>query len=139
MTVLAISQEFEGLSAMESFRSPTVLIVDDDRDVRLGTRLRLQAAGYRTLEAENGLLGIAAAIEHSPDLVLLDVRMPTMDGLTALKLLRNNEITKNTPIIMLSASHVDQTEALDSGARFFLAKPYHGPQMLAAVEAAIVA
>ena len=93
---------------MESFRSPTVLIVDDDRDVRLGTRLRLQAAGYRTLEAENGLLGIAAAIEHSPDLVLLDVRMPSMDGLTA-------------------------------GARFFLAKPYHGPQMLAAVEAAIVA
>ena len=122
---------------MESLLSPIILIVDDDKDVRLGTRLRLQAAGYRTLEAENGLVGIAAAIEHGPDVVLLDVRMPKMDGLTALKLMQHNEITKQTPIIMLSASHVDQTEALDNGAKYFLTKPYQGQNMLAAVEAAL--
>lgn len=115
----------------------TILIVDDDRDVRLGTRLRLQAAGYKTLEAENGLQGIAMAIEHCPDAILLDIRMPKMDGLTALKLMQSNEITKATPIIMLSASHVDQSEALDSGARFFLTKPYQGQQMLATVSSAL--
>jgi len=123
---------------MISEQTITILIVDDDRDVRLGTRLRLQAGGYRTLEAENGQQGIEMAIEHGPNAILLDVRMPKMDGLTALKLMQNNEITKQTPIIMLSASHVDQTEALDSGARFFLTKPYEGSQMLEAVSAALV-
>lgn len=117
--------------------SQTVLIIDDDPDVRLGTRVRLNAAGYKTLEAEDGLLGIAMAIEHGPDAILLDVRMPRMDGLTALKLMQNNDITRNTPVVMLSASHVDQTEALDSGAKYFLSKPYQGSQMLAAVDAAI--
>lgn len=117
--------------------STTVLIIDDDPEVRLGTRVRLNAAGYKTLEAEDGLKGIAMAIEHEPDAILLDVRMPRMDGLTALKLMQNNDITRNTPVVMLSASHVDQTEALDSGAKYFLSKPYQGPQMLASVEAAI--
>ena len=117
--------------------SQTVLIIDDDPDVRLGTRVRLNAAGYKTLEAEDGLLGIAMAIEHGPDAILLDVRMPRMDGLTALKLMQNNDITRNTPVVMLSASHVDQTEALDSGAKYFLSKPYQGFQMLAAIDAAI--
>lgn len=117
--------------------STTVLIVDDDPEVRLGTRVRLNAAGYKTLEAEDGLKGIAMAIEHVPDAILLDVRMPRMDGLTALKLMQNNDITRNTPVVMLSASHVDQTEALDSGAKYFLSKPYQGAQMLASVEAAI--
>lgn len=119
--------------------SITILIVDDDRDVRVGTRLRLQAAGYKTLEAENGVDGIAMAIENQPDAILMDIRMPKMDGLTALRLLQNNDTTRNTPIVMLSASHVDQSEALDSGARFFLAKPYQGPEMLAAIDAALSA
>jgi len=122
---------------MISQHATTILIVDDDRDVRTGTRLRLQAQGYRTLEAENGQQGIEMAIEHAPDAILLDVRMPKMDGLTALKLMQHNEITKQTPIIMLSASHIDKTEALDSGARFFLTKPYNAPQMLEAVSAAL--
>lgn len=117
--------------------STTVLIIDDDPDVRRGTRVRLNAAGYKTLEAEDGLQGIAMAIEYVPDAILLDVRMPRMDGLTALKLMQNNDVTKNTPVVMLSASHVDQTEALDSGAKYFLSKPYQGPQMLASIEAAI--
>lgn len=115
----------------------TVLIVDDDPDVRLGARLRLNAAGYKTLEAEDGLQGVAMAIEHQPDAILLDVRMPRMDGLTALKLIRNNDVTRNTPIVILSASHVDQTEALDSGAKYFLSKPYRGPLVVAAIDAAI--
>lgn len=123
---------------MDSNLETTILIVDDDAGVRLGTRLRLESAGYRTLEAKDGQHGIAMAIEHHPDAVLLDVRMPNMDGLTALRLLQNNEVTRNTPIVMLSASHVDQTRALDSGARFFLTKPYQAPQMLETLAAALV-
>lgn len=115
----------------------TILIVDDDNDVRLGARLRLNAAGYKTLEAEDGMTGVAMAIEHQPDAILMDIRMPRMDGLTALKLLKNNDVTRNTPIVMLSASHVDQAEALDSGAKYFLSKPYRGPLVVTAIDAAI--
>lgn len=117
--------------------STTVLIVDDDQDVRVGARLRLNAAGYKTLEADDGLSGVSMAIEHQPDAILLDIRMPRMDGLTALKLIRNNDVTRHTPIVMLSASQVDQTEALDSGAKYFLSKPYRGPLVVAAIDAAI--
>lgn len=123
---------------MDANLETTILIVDDDAGVRLGTRIRLESAGYRTLEAQDGQQGIAMAIEHDPDAVLLDVRMPNMDGLTALRLLQNNEVTRNTPIVMLSASHVDQTHALDSGAKFFLTKPYQAPQMLETLAAALV-
>lgn len=115
----------------------TVLIVDDDVELRLGARLRLNASGYRTLEAEDGLQGTKMAFEHQPDAILLDIRMPGMDGLTALKLIRDNETTKDTPVVILSASHVDQAEALECGAKYFLSKPYVGPQVVAAIEAAI--
>lgn len=115
----------------------TVLIVDDDAGIRMGTRLRLRSAGYQTLEAGDGQQGIDMAVEHRPDVVILDVRMPVMDGLTALNWLKNEEITKNTPVIVISASNVDQKMTLDSGARFFLAKLYQGPQMLETVAAAV--
>lgn len=115
----------------------TILIVDDDRDVRKGTQLRLQAAGYKTLEAENGIEGIEMAIENKPDAMLLDVRMPKMDGLTALKLMQSNGMTKGMPVVMLSASHVDQSEALDSGARYFLTKPYQGSELLATIDSVL--
>ncbi|MEO2035681.1 MAG: response regulator [Planctomycetaceae bacterium] len=122
---------------MQTTLASTVLMIEDDRDVRMGTKMRLQIAGYRTLEAENGLEGVATAIEQQPDVILLDVRMPQMDGLTALAHLRENALTRDIPVIMLSASLVDQTAALDNGARFFLAKPYQGPQMLEAISTAL--
>ena len=99
--------------------------------------MRLRAAGYDTVIAHDGEQGIAKAIETQPDAIVLDVRMPKKNGIQALEELKQHGATCNIPIIMLSASLVDQQTALDAGARFFLTKPYQGKVLLAAVSAAI--
>ncbi len=115
-----------------------VLLVDDDRDIILGASLRLRAAGYDTITAFDGQQGIEAALDERPDAIVLDVRMPRMDGMAALAMLHSCETTKDIPIVMLSASLVDQQAALDGGARFFLTKPYQGKTLVAAVESALI-
>ena len=115
----------------------TVLMVDDDHDIMRGACLRLRAAGYRTLEATDGESGIAAAVANRPDLILLDVRMPHKDGLAALSDLKRRSDTKHIPVVMLSASIVDQQASLDAGAKFFIRKPYSGATLVQAVRTAI--
>jgi CheY-like chemotaxis protein len=111
----------------------TVLVVDDDCEIVMAATLRLRAAGYRAQTACDGESGVAAAAECHPDVILLDVRMPRKDGLTALGELKARRDTKDIPIVMLSASNVDQQAALDAGARFFLKKPYRGDMLVQAV------
>ncbi len=115
----------------------TVLLVDDDPAILEGARLRLRASGYDTLNANDGIQGLATAIKAQPDAIVMDVRMPRMDGLAALAELQENEDTKNIPVVMLSASLRDQQMALDAGARFFITKPYEGKTLMRAVESAI--
>ena len=116
---------------------PKVLVIDDDRDVVRGVSLRLRAAGYETLAAYDGQQGVAVASESRPNAIVLDVRMPRLDGLATLRQLRNCKDTREIPVVMVSASLVDQHAALDSGARFFLSKPYQPKTLLAAIEAAM--
>jgi DNA-binding response OmpR family regulator len=115
----------------------TVLVIDDDCEIVTAATLRLQAAGYRTKTACDGEYGVALAAECNPDAILLDVRMPRKDGLTALKELKQRDNTKNIPIVMLSASIVDQQAALDAGARYFLKKPYCGEMLVRTVTSAL--
>jgi CheY-like chemotaxis protein len=114
-----------------------ILLVDDDREILRGASMRLKAAGYRTLSAQDGRDGVIAAIDHHPDAIVLDVRMPRMDGLSALRELRQREATRHIPVVMLSASLIDQKEALEGGARFFVRKPYQGQELIAAVQTAM--
>jgi DNA-binding response OmpR family regulator len=114
-----------------------ILVVDDDRDMVRGARLRLGAAGYETLVAFDGAEGVAKAIDNLPDAILLDILMPRMNGLRALVELRAHQQTKCIPIVMLSARVVDQQAALDAGARFFLTKPYRARKLLEAIESAL--
>ena len=114
-----------------------ILIVDDDLDIRVGTGLRLQAAGYHPLMAANGEEGVASAVLNHPDAIVLDIRMPKLDGFGALTRLKNLAETKDIPVVMLSASLGDRSASLEAGARFFLDKPYPGKALLAAVETAI--
>ena len=114
----------------------TVLMIDDDREIVRGACLRLQAAGYRMFTAGDAESGIAAAIDNQPDIILLDVRLPRRDGLSALSELKRRPETKQIPVVMLSASVVDQQAALDAGARFFLRKPYRGDILVQAVATA---
>jgi DNA-binding response OmpR family regulator len=117
--------------------SATVLMIDDDREIVRGACLRLQAAGYRMTTAGDAEAGIAAALANHPDVILLDVRLPRRDGLSALSELKRRLETKHIPVVMLSASVVDQQAALDAGARFFLRKPYRGDMLVQAVRTAL--
>ncbi len=125
----------------ESCESPglrrRILLVDDDADIRTGTRVRLESAGYEVFCASDGEEALNMAVASHPDLIVLDVRMPGMDGLTALGKLQSLAETSDIPVVMLSASVFDQQSALDGGARFFMKKPYFAPRLLAAVNAAI--
>ena len=114
-----------------------VLIVDDNPEIVRAASIRLRAAGFDPISAADGCEGIASAVKNHPDAIVLDVRMPVMDGLTALAELRSRSETRNIPIVMLSASIVDQQAALEAGARFFLKKPYEGNNLVNAVTTAM--
>lgn len=118
-------------------RGKQVLVVDDDKELVRGISLWLSAAGFGISTAQDADEAIAAARNGQPDAVVLDVRMPGRDGLSALRVLRNLPDTMHIPVVMLSASLVDQQRALDAGARYFLSKPYEGRDLVAAVTAAI--
>lgn len=110
-----------------------VLVVEDDHDLAFGASLRLRAAGYETLIAHDGREGVDVARRRHPAAIVLDVRMPRMNGLTALDKLQHDLETSDIPIVMLSASLVDQKAALDAGARYFLTKPYQAVNLLTAI------
>lgn len=117
----------------------TILITDDDPDILRGTTLRLEVSGFKTITAASGRECINAALTHSPDAVLLDVRMPDIDGIEVLKTLKASPETRNLPVVMLSASIGDRQLALDSGAEYFISKPYNGPTLIQAIQKAIQA
>lgn len=102
---------------------PSILVIEDEAPIRRFLRAYLEAQGYRFLEAETGLEGIALAASHSPDAILLDLGLPDLDGLAVIKRLRE---WSATPIVILSArgQERDKIEALDAGADDYLSKPF---------------
>jgi DNA-binding response OmpR family regulator len=110
-----------------------VLVVDDDKDIVSGLSVRLEAAGYEVFSAYDGAAGYDAALATHPDAMILDMRMPVMDGLSMLAKLRERAETRTTPVIVLSASLRDHQMALDMGARYFLDKPCDPRTLLTAL------
>jgi len=116
-----------------------ILLVDDDRDIVRALSIRLRAAGYDIATAHDGLAGVVAAESKQPDAIILDIRMPGMDGLNALARLREQDSTRHIPALILTAN-VDETQrnrAFDLGARYFLEKPCDPNDLLKALHAAI--
>jgi len=105
--------------------SQLILIVDDNENNRKLARDVLEFAGFSTMEATGGVEGVAMAIEHRPDLVLMDIRMPDLSGTEALQLLRENSGTAEIPIVALTSSTMrgDEQRFLDQGFDGYLAKP----------------
>ncbi|EDL60843.1 response regulator [Gimesia maris] len=118
-------------------RRKRILLVDDDSDILRATSLRLTVAGFETSTALNGMQAVANATGDQPTAIVMDVRMPQKDGLTALDELKQKSDTRQIPVVMLSASLVDREKALDAGASYFLSKPYEGHELIKAVNAAI--
>lgn len=113
-----------------------VLVVDDDEAVRMRVRDLLEPSGLCTvIEASNGPDGLAAARASAPDLVLLDIMMPGMTGLTVCELLRGDPLTREIPIIILSAADESRAmpSALEAGAEDYLPKPVPAAELKAKV------
>lgn len=112
-----------------------ILIVDDDAVNRDIVRTRLEACGYAVEEAVNGEEGVNTAIKSPPDLVIMDVMMPKLDGWVACRMLKSDERTKNVPVVMLTARNrqMEELRGWESGADDYLTKPFDHAQLLAVV------
>ena len=112
-----------------------ILVVDDEPTVRENLRIGLEFEGYSVAVAEDGVAALAQVGAAAPDLVIMDVMMPRMDGLTACRRLRARDPA--TPILMLTARNAtgDQVVALDTGADDYLTKPFDFDALLARVRA----
>ncbi|MGN1269523.1 MAG: response regulator [Clostridia bacterium] len=112
----------------------TILVVDDEKRIVDILIYNLQKEGYRTLEANDGEEAIRIAIEQKPDLILLDIMLPKVDGLTVCKKLRH---TLNVPILILSAKdeEIDKILGLELGADDYITKPFSVRELMARVKA----
>jgi two-component system cell cycle response regulator DivK len=111
------------LGRPEGTRPLLVLIVDDNQRNRKLARDVLRAAGFRTIEAASGARGIALAEQHDPDVILMDIGLPDMDGATAVRKLKQSAHTARIPVVALSALPLEGDWFLGAGFAGYLEKP----------------
>ena len=119
---------------MEGNDQPLILIVEDEKDIARFIELELQAEGYRTEVAYDGITGLSRFRETNPNLVVMDLMLPVMDGLEVARRVRK---TSNVPIVILTAKDrvEDKVEGLDAGADDYLVKPFSIEELLARIRA----
>jgi two-component system chemotaxis response regulator CheY len=113
---------------------PKILLVDDAAFMRMRCKKLLVEKGYEVIEAENGAEGVEQFKAHSPDLVLMDITMPVMDGITALKEIK--ALDKGAIVAMVSAmgQQAMVIEAIKAGAKDFILKPFEPDKVIATVK-----
>jgi CheY-like chemotaxis protein len=109
----------------EQAEPQTVLLVEDTEDNRFMMRRLLEMTGYRVVEAMNGEEAVRLAQKESPNLILMDLSLPVIDGLAATRLIRKFPELKSTPIIAVSAHDTSdfQSEAIEAGCNTYVTKP----------------
>jgi two-component system KDP operon response regulator KdpE len=112
-----------------------ILVVDDDADTLLGYNVLLKAHHYDTVLAGDGVSAIREALEHQPDLVILDLGLPAGDGLMVLEWFRGNKSLSVIPVIVVSARdlHGNMGLALKAGAKAYVQKPWNDNELLALI------
>jgi two-component system KDP operon response regulator KdpE len=122
----------------ETTKTPslTALVVDDEPQMRRLLTVALEANGYRVIAAERGQEGLVLAAQHRPDIILLDLGLPDLDGQSVLKRLRE---WCATPVIILTVqdAQAERVAALDNGADDYVTKPFHTGELLARMRAAL--
>jgi DNA-binding response OmpR family regulator len=111
-----------------------VLIVDDEPDVLLLLRVNLEAAGHQTVLAADGETALSRIDDSQPDLVLLDIMMPVMDGWGVLRALSERETAPRVVVVSAKSSDRDVVRALTSGALDYITKPFDPDDLIAIVE-----
>jgi DNA-binding response OmpR family regulator len=122
-----------------SERRPLVLVADDDPHILMLVRVRLEGSGYDVVAARDGEQALATALERTPDLALLDVMMPKLDGYELTERLRGEEATRNLPIILLTArvQQADIARGIEAGADDYVAKPFSTHELRERVQAVL--
>ena len=118
-----------------------ILVVDDEMDFVKMLQARLRIEGYEVLVAEDGIKGVQIARKEKPDLIILDIMMPGMDGHTVCDTLKKSTLTWSIPVIYLTAKtgQADELLAMEKGARYYLTKPYNPAMLLEMVKSALTA
>jgi DNA-binding response OmpR family regulator len=118
---------------------PLVLVADDDPDILSLVTLRLERSGYEVLGAGDGEQALATALEREPDLALLDVMMPKLDGYEVTERLREHEATRHIPVILLTArvQEADIARGVEAGADDYVKKPFSTQELRDRVQAAL--
>ena len=113
-----------------------ILLIEDDENIQIMVRSMLESVGYQVIEARNCATAMTLVGSHIPDLILLDLGLPDMDGLTLLKAIRDRDLT---PIIVLSArsGEADKVAAFDLGANDYVTKPFSAAEFLARVRSVL--
>ena len=114
----------------------TILVIDDNNDLRENTAEILDLAGYKTLQAVNGKQGVDIAVKEKPSLIVCDIMMPELDGYGVLHLLKKNSSTSNIPFIFLTAKteRGDFRKGMEMGADDYVTKPFEDIELLNAIE-----
>ena len=114
----------------------TVLIVEDNEKNRKVMRDLMRVNGYQPLEAEDGPIGLEMAREHRPDLILMDIQLPTLDGYTVTRQLKADEATKQIPIIAVTsfAMRGEEERAREAGCDAYVSKPIDIHQLVETVQ-----
>jgi chemosensory pili system protein ChpA (sensor histidine kinase/response regulator) len=116
-------------------KGPLALVVDDSITMRRVTQRLLERNSFRVITAKDGLEAIGVLQDHQPDIILLDIEMPRMDGYEFAKHVRNNPDSANVPIVMITSRVSDKhrARAIEVGVNDYLGKPYQERQLLDAV------
>ena len=116
---------------------PKILVIDDEQSIVDFIRLGMRYEGFRVEDAADGVHGLDAALHGRPDLVILDIMLPGIDGLEVCTRLRSSEATADVPILMLTAKDevADRVTGLESGADDYLTKPFSFEELAARVRA----
>ncbi|MCG9968329.1 response regulator transcription factor [Pelotomaculum terephthalicicum JT] len=116
---------------------PVIMIVDDEKNILELVRFNLEREGYRVISAVDGAQCLELARTQAPDLIVLDVMLPEIDGLEVCRELRKNNQTRNIPIIMLSAKaeELDRVLGLEIGADDYVTKPFSPRELVARIKA----
>jgi len=117
-----------------------ILVVDDEPYMLRFIQILLERDGYEMITASNGREAVEVAMREHPRLLVMDAMMPKMDGMTALRLLKQEPATRSIPVIMLTANphKFSREEAESSGATIFLTKPFSPTQLLAEIRRLIL-
>jgi twitching motility two-component system response regulator PilG len=118
-------------------RGIRILVVDDSKTIRRSAETMLSKAGCEVCVAEDGFEALGKIVSFKPDLVLVDIMMPRLDGYHTCALIKSNPTLKHTPVVMLSSKDglFDRAKGRLVGAQLYLSKPFTGDELLGAVRA----